>query len=56
MGTDVFFANWRGFFGTPNLSKKRIAALNVVLKKMYDTPEWEVVRSRNGWTNPLSIK
>ncbi len=51
MGTDVFFANWRGFFGTPNLSKKRIAALNVVLKKMYDTPEWEVVRARNGWTN-----
>ena len=51
MGTDAFFANWRGFFGAPNLSKARLEALNGVLKKMYDTPEWEVVRARNGWTN-----
>ncbi len=51
MGTDAFFANWRGFFGAPNLSKERLAELNGVLKKMYDTPEWEVVRARNGWTN-----
>jgi len=51
MGTDAFFANWRGFFGAPNLSKARLADLNAVLKKMYDTPEWEVVRARNGWTN-----
>jgi len=51
MGTDAFFANWRGFFAAPNLSKDRITALNSVLKKMYDTPEWEVVRARNGWTN-----
>jgi len=51
MGTDAFFANWRGFFGAPNLSKARLAELNDVLKKMYDTPEWEVVRARNGWTN-----
>ncbi|WP_458701648.1 tripartite tricarboxylate transporter substrate binding protein [Sulfurospirillum sp. 1307] len=51
MGTDAFFANWRGFFGAPNLSKEKIAAFNSVLKKMYDTPEWEVVRARNGWTN-----
>jgi putative tricarboxylic transport membrane protein len=51
MGTDAFFANWRGFFGAPNLSKERLADLNVVLKKMYNTPEWEVVRARNGWTN-----
>jgi len=51
MGTDAYFANWRGFFGAPDLSDERIAALNDVLKKMYDTPEWEVVRARNGWTN-----
>ena len=51
MGTDAFFANWRGFFGAPNLSKERLDALNGVLMKMYDTPEWEVVRARNGWTN-----
>jgi putative tricarboxylic transport membrane protein len=51
MGTDAFFANWRGFFGAPNLSQARLDELNDVLKKMYDTPEWEVVRARNGWTN-----
>jgi len=51
MGTDAFFANWRGFFGAPNLSQARLDELNEVLKKMYDTPEWEVVRARNGWTN-----
>jgi putative tricarboxylic transport membrane protein len=22
-----------------------------LLEKMYDTPEWETVRSRNGWSN-----
>lgn len=51
MGVDAYFANWRGFFGAPNLSAERIAKLNVVLKKMYDTPEWEKVRARNGWAN-----
>lgn len=51
MGINAFFANWRGFFGAPNLSQKRVAALQDVLKKMYSTPEWETVRARNGWTN-----
>jgi putative tricarboxylic transport membrane protein len=51
MGTDAFFANWRGFFGAPNLSKKRISDLNSKLKEMYSMPEWETVRARNGWTN-----
>lgn len=51
MGIDAFFANWRGFFGAPNLSQERLDALNNVLKKMYSTPEWEIVRERNGWAN-----
>lgn len=51
MGTNAYFANWRGFFGAPNLSKKRVSALQAVLKKMYSTPQWETVRARNGWTN-----
>jgi len=51
MGVNAYFANWRGFFGAPNLSKKRVAALQAVLKKMYSTPQWETVRARNGWTN-----
>ncbi len=51
MGADAFFANWRGFFAAPNLSKERQEAFADVLGKMYDTPQWEVVRKRNGWAN-----
>lgn len=51
MGVDAYFANWRGFFGPPNLAQEKVDAYNDVLKKMYDTPEWEVVRARNGWSN-----
>ncbi len=51
MGVDDYFANWGGFFGAPYLGQAKVDSFNKVLKKMYDTPEWEVVRSRNGWTN-----
>lgn len=51
MGNSTVFANWRGFFGAPGLSKARAKAYADVLGKMYDTPEWETVRSRNGWVN-----
>jgi putative tricarboxylic transport membrane protein len=50
-GIDTEFVNWRGFFAAPglpaDLRDKYIAALG----KMYDTPEWEEVRARNGWVN-----
>ncbi|MEM7290452.1 MAG: tripartite tricarboxylate transporter substrate-binding protein [Pseudomonadota bacterium] len=48
-GTD--FVNWRGFFGAPGLSAEKQAMYIDALKKMYDTPEWEEVRKRNGWVN-----
>jgi len=51
MGADAFFANWRGFFGAPNLSEEKAQAFADVIGKMYDTPEWEEVRKRNGWAN-----
>jgi len=51
MGADAFFANWRGFFGAPNLSNEKVQAFADVIGKMYDTPEWEDVRKRNGWAN-----
>ncbi len=51
LGYDVTFANWRGFFGAPDLPGNMAAAYAELLKKMYDTPEWEIVRSRNGWSN-----
>ncbi|WP_040463718.1 tripartite tricarboxylate transporter substrate-binding protein [Limisalsivibrio acetivorans] len=50
-GFDVTFANWRGFFGPPNLEQERADALRAVLKKMYDTPEWKDIKTKRGWQN-----
>lgn len=51
LGYDVTFANWRGFFGVPNLKKDKAAAYSALLKQMYDTPEWEEIRKQRGWQN-----
>lgn len=51
LGYDATFANWRGFFGAPGLPEERADAYAAMLGEMYDTPEWEEVRSRNGWQN-----
>ena len=50
-GIDTSFVNWRGFFAAPGLPEDRLAAYQEALAKMYDTPEWEAVRARNGWVN-----
>lgn len=50
-GIDTSFVNWRGFFAAPGLPAEMLAAYQGVLAKMYDTPEWEEVRARNGWVN-----
>lgn len=50
-GYDVEFVNWRGFFAAPGLPAEQADAYREVLAKMYDTPEWEAVRARNGWAN-----
>ncbi len=51
LGYDVTFANWRGFFGIPGLAKDKADAYRALLKKMYDTPEWEKIRKQRGWQN-----
>lgn len=51
MGVDAFFANWRGFFGAPNLPEEKTKEFVKVLSEMYKTKEWEEVRKRNGWSN-----
>ena len=51
VGVDVTFANWRGFFGAPGLPEAKAQSYRDLLKKMYDTPEWEEVRSKRGWQN-----
>lgn len=50
-GIDTTFVNWRGFFGAPGLPEAEVQAYQEVIEKMYDTPEWETVRARNGWVN-----
>ena len=50
-GLDTSFVNWRGFFAAPGLPADQLAAYQDAITKMYDTPEWEAVRSRNGWVN-----
>jgi putative tricarboxylic transport membrane protein len=50
-GIDTTFVNWRGFFAAPGLPEDKLKAYQEVLTKMYDTPEWEAVRARNGWVN-----
>lgn len=51
MGNNTVFANWRGFFAAPGASKAKVAQWNAAFEAMYKTPEWEAVRSRNGWVN-----
>ncbi len=50
-GIDTTFVNWRGFFAAPGLPEDKLVMYQEALTKMYDTPEWEEVRSRNGWVN-----
>ena len=50
-GIDMTFINWRGFFAAPGLPDDRVQAYRDTLAAMYDTPEWETVRARNGWVN-----
>jgi len=54
LGYNVTFANWRGFYGIPGLSEEKAAAYQNLLKSMYDTPEWENMRSKRGWQNLIS--
>ena len=50
-GIDTTFVNWRGFFAAPGLPADKLEGYKTAIAKMYDTPEWEEVRARNGWVN-----
>ena len=50
-GIDVEFVNWRGLFAAPGLPEDKLKAFQGVITAMYDTPQWEEVRARNGWVN-----
>lgn len=50
-GINAEFVNWRGFFAAPGLPEADRVNYIEALEAMYATPEWEVVRERNGWVN-----
>ena len=50
-GINTSFVNWRGFVAAPGLPKDKLEAYQSAIAAMYKTPEWEAVRSRNGWEN-----
>ncbi len=50
-GVKAEFVNWRGFFAAPGLPEDKAKAYRDVLAKMYETPEWQEVRDRNGWAD-----
>ena len=50
-GVDLVFTNWRGFFAAPNLPEEKVREFQDLLLRMYDTEEWEDIRSKRGWTN-----
>jgi len=50
-GIDTSFVNWRGFFGAPGMPADKVAMYQAAIEAMYETPEWEAVRARNGWVN-----
>lgn len=50
-GIDTSFVNWRGFFAAPGLPDDKLSGYQDAIAKMYETPEWEEVRARNGWVN-----
>jgi putative tricarboxylic transport membrane protein len=50
-GYDAEFVNWRGFFAAPGISDDQKAKYVKALGDMYETKEWEEVRSQNKWVN-----
>lgn len=48
-GLDVVFANWRGFFAPPGVSREEADALRDMLVALSQTQEWNAVRSRHKW-------
>lgn len=50
-GIEFEFVNWRGFFAPPGIQAEAADRYSALLGEMLKTPEWEKMRSRNGWEN-----
>lgn len=51
LGYKISFVNWRGFFGAPNLPVEKANGYRTMLAKMYQTSQWEQIRTNRGWQN-----
>ena len=51
LGFPVVFANWRGFFGSPKMPAQDRQKLVDQLRAMRDSPHWQDVLDRRGWTS-----
>jgi putative tricarboxylic transport membrane protein len=51
MGYDVVFANWRGFFASPEMPDAKVEAYAKLLGDVQNTPSWNEIKDRNGWVN-----
>lgn len=49
-GLPLTFANWRGFFAAPGLSQNQYQKMRTTIRRVIETPEFETIRSRNGWS------
>lgn len=50
LGYPLVFANWRGFFAAKGFVDSHYQRMAETLRKLVDTPEFEQVRKRNGWS------
>ena len=49
-GIETDFINWRGLFGPPEMPDYAVKYWADALSKMSQTPEWDEVCKKNGWT------
>lgn len=50
-GSDVEFANWRGFFAAPGTTDEQAQEFAEQMQNMQKTVAWEDMRHKNGWQN-----
>ncbi|MGB9840349.1 tripartite tricarboxylate transporter substrate binding protein [Thermovenabulum sp.] len=49
-GINAEFINWRGLFGPPEMPDYAVKYLTDALSKMVNTPEWDEMVKKYGWT------
>lgn len=50
-GIDLEFTNWRGLVAPPGISDAAKKALVTAVTTMHDSPQWQDVLTKNGWTD-----